>query len=117
MKYCGCVTDMEYKHALLEMYPNRKSGSRDSMNRAEFSSRQRDLPELAIESTKYEARRVYDIPKECLPDLNAPRWVKARSAHLLCYVRAIEYFGEHFKKKIKGLPELLCDIERIHRKT
>lgn len=59
MRYMGCVTDMQFKLALMEQYPNRKPNHPDSFARQKINSEKRDLIELAMESVKHEARRYY----------------------------------------------------------
>lgn len=59
MIYMGCVTDMEWKRAVMEVYPDRKPNSKDSAMRKKLSIEKRDIPELAQESCRHEARRYY----------------------------------------------------------
>ncbi len=73
-KYCGCVTDKSWKQAVMEQYPNRQPGSRDSEARKKLSGQYRDIPALASQSTQHEARRCQDVP---LADLSQPRWRQA----------------------------------------
>lgn len=73
-KYCGTVTDKSWVQAVMEQYPNRKPGSRDSDARKRLSNQFRDIPELATQAVAREARRCQDVP---LADLSQPRWRKA----------------------------------------
>lgn len=43
--YCGCVTDHSFHEALLERYPNRRPGSKDSSLRRTIGKIIVDLPE------------------------------------------------------------------------
>ena len=62
MKYQGCVTDISWKQAVMEKYPDRRPGSGDALRRSRLSAEKRDIPELATQACLHEARRVQDIP-------------------------------------------------------
>ena len=47
MKYKGCVTDIEWKRALCEQYPDKKARSPDSQMRRKISFSKVDVPGLA----------------------------------------------------------------------
>ena len=46
-KYCGCVTDIEFKRAVMELYPNRKFNHPDQFKRKAMMNEKTDLPEYA----------------------------------------------------------------------
>ena len=55
----GCVTDMQWKKALMDLYPNRNMNHLDQFKRKKMAQEKRDLPELASKSMSIEARRYY----------------------------------------------------------
>lgn len=59
MIYMGCVTDMEWKRAVCEQYPNRKAQHPDALKRMKLAREHQDIPELATQSCRHEARRYY----------------------------------------------------------
>ena len=58
-RYCGVVTDLSWKLALMEQYPNRQPNHPNARKRKEESQKYRDIPELATQSCEHEARRYY----------------------------------------------------------
>ena len=85
MKYCGCITDMSWKQAVMDLHPNRKVNHPDALKRSAWANQKRDIPELAAASCRHEARRVYDIPEECRPDLESARLLRVRLNHYCNY--------------------------------
>ena len=101
----GCVTDISWKLALMEQYPNRSVGSLDSMRRKTESSKRRDIAELAIASTKYECRRIYDA---AMIDMKQARWKKASMNHI---------FDWDSKINTKCLSELASTLTKIRKNS
>lgn len=58
-KYMGVVTDMQWKFAVMEKFPNRNPRHHHALDRQRMVSALRDIPELAAKSCSIEARRYY----------------------------------------------------------
>lgn len=50
----GVVTDIQWKYALMEQYPNRKPGHPDMWKRKAASNAKKDIPEIARMIFKYQ---------------------------------------------------------------
>jgi len=59
MIYKGCVTDIEFKKAIMKLYPNRKFNHPDQFKRKALFEEKKDIPELAQAMQEREHRRYY----------------------------------------------------------